>query len=224
MDLLGFARGPALAFALFAFVAGTAWRVYDVLRRPASVDRSAPRQGSPVAGALRALVSRMWPYRTFRERSWPATVNAYGYHVGLAIVFFGFAPHIALVDRLLGVAWPALPGWAFVVGVWLAFVGLIVALARRLADPVLRLLSRFDDYAAWAVTLLPILTGMALVTRPLGEPYPLRPDDPTAVAVHLLSVELLLVVLPFCKLAHAFLVFAARGVTGARFARRGAAF
>jgi hypothetical protein len=42
--------------------------------------------------------------------------------------------------------------------------------------------------------------------------------------VHLLSVELLLVWLPFSKLSHAFLAFASRGVTGAAFARKGAAF
>lgn len=46
---------------------------------------------------------------------------------------------------------------------------------------------------------------------------------PLPVAIHLLSVELLLVWLPFGKLAHAFLVFLSRGTTGAAAARRGAA-
>jgi hypothetical protein len=41
------------------------------------------------------------------------------------------------------------------------------------------------------------------------------------VAIHLLSLELLLVWLPFGKLSHAFLVFLSRGYTGAAFARRG---
>jgi hypothetical protein len=39
----------------------------------------------------------------------------------------------------------------------------------------------------------------------------------------LLSVELLFLWLPFGKLAHAFLVFLSRGVTGVALARRGAA-
>jgi hypothetical protein len=38
-----------------------------------------------------------------------------------------------------------------------------------------------------------------------------------------LSVELLFLWLPFGKLAHAFLVFASRGVTGAALTRKGAA-
>ncbi len=47
--------------------------------------------------------------------------------------------------------------------------------------------------------------------------------DPLPLAVHLLSIELLFVWLPFGKLAHAFLVFMSRGITGAALARKGAA-
>jgi len=43
------------------------------------------------------------------------------------------------------------------------------------------------------------------------------------LAIHLLSVELLLLWLPFGKLAHAFLVFISRGITGAAASRKGAA-
>jgi hypothetical protein len=43
------------------------------------------------------------------------------------------------------------------------------------------------------------------------------------VAIHLLSVELLFVWLPFGKLGHAFLVFLSRATTGAALARKGAA-
>ena len=92
--------------------------------------------------------------------------------------------------------------------------GLIAALAARLSDGVLRLLSNFDDYFSWAVTMLPLLTGMALLPMP-AEPVPL--------AIHLLSLELLLVWLPFGKLAHAALVFVSRWRTGADFTRKGAA-
>jgi hypothetical protein len=224
MDLLAFARGPALILAVAVFTAGVAWRLFVIFRRPAGVDYSAPRGNSPVGGALRAMATRMWPYRTFRKQSFAATLNAYAYHLGLAIVFFGFVPHIAFVRRLTGATWPAVPGWLFVSAAGLVFIGLITALVARRRSPVLRLLSGFDDYLSWTVTILPMLTGMALVTRSLDATYPLVPLDPIPVAVHLLSVELLLVVLPFSKLSHAFLVFVSRGVTGARFARRGAEF
>jgi len=63
---------------------------------------------------------------------------------------------------------------------------------------------------------------MAVISLALDRPYPAQPLNPVPVAIHLLSLELLLVWLPFGKLAHAFLVFLSRGYTGAAFARKGA--
>jgi len=141
-------------------------------------------------------------------------LNAYAYHIALALIAFGFAPHIAFIARYLGFGWPALPDALTYLATAIAVVGLLAALAARLSDGVLRLLSNFDDYFSWAVTMLPLLTGMALLPMP-AEPVPL--------AIHLLSLELLLVWLPFGKLAHAALVFVSRWRTGADFTRKGAA-
>ena len=222
MDLLEFTRGPALAFAGAVFGLGIAWRLVGIFRRPAHRDLSEPRSTSTGAGAARAIATHMWHAKNFRARSLTRSLNAYAYHVGLAIVVFGFVPHIAFIGRLTGLSWPALPSWIFVAGVGLTFVGLFYALLERLTSPVLRLLSNFDDYASWAVTILPMVTGMALLTLPIASRYPFTPDRPMAVALHLLSLELLLAWLPFGKLSHAFLVFISRGATGAAFSRRGA--
>jgi nitrate reductase gamma subunit len=129
-------------------------------------------------------------------------------------VVFGYAPHIAFIARFTGLSWPALPAPLFYLAAAVTIVGLLIALLARLTDPVLRLLSRFDDWFSWAVTMAPMLTGMALIGSP-AEPVPL--------AIHLFSLELLLVWLPFGKLAHAVLVFVSRYRTGADFARKGAA-
>jgi len=222
MELLEFARGPSLVVAIVVFLAGVVWRIYGIYRRPVKPDYSAPRPSSAAAPGLRAIVSRMWHHRTFRDATIVGTLFAYGYHIGLAIVFFGFTPHIAFIRRLTGLSWPAVPDWLFVIAVDFVFIGLFYALMIRLTSPVLRLLSNFDDYASWAITILPMITGMAIVQLSLDSPYPLRATYPVPVALHLLSVELLLVWLPFSKLSHAFLVFLSRSTTGVAFARKGA--
>lgn len=213
MELLEFARGPALAVSVAVFVLGLAWRLYGIFRRPARVDHSEPRRRGLAAGGLRAVFAKMLPPKNVRVRG-AAMANAYGYHIGLAVVVFAFAPHIAFVERYTGLAWRALPDPVTYFATAVAIVALLVALLARLTDPVLRLLSSFDDYFSWAVTMLPLLTGMALLPSP-AEPVPL--------AIHLLSLELLLVWLPFGKLAHAALVFVSRWRTGADFRRKGAA-
>jgi nitrate reductase gamma subunit len=220
MSLLEFARGPGLAIALAVMCLGIAWRLYRILRIPAAWDLSEPRSRNSVRGAWRGIVLRMWHPATLRRRSLAATLNGYAYHLGLAIVFFGFVPHIAFVERLTGLAWPALPGPVFVAGVALTFGGLLYALLARLTSPVLRLISNWDDYASWSLTMLPMLTGMAALAQPLDLPYAPIPDRPLVVALHLLSLELLLAWLPFGKLSHAFMVFISRATTGAAFARK----
>jgi nitrate reductase gamma subunit len=151
------------------------------------------------------------------------SANALAWHVALAVVVFGFVPHIGFVKRLTGLSWPALPGWMFGVAVSVAFFGLVFALMIRLASPVTRLVSGFDDYASWAVTVLPFLTGMGAIYLPLDAAYPFVPERPAALAAHLLSFELLLAWLPFGKLGHAVLAFASRGLSASAAARKGAA-
>ena len=86
-------------------------------------------------------------------------VNGYIFHIGLAVVFFLFTPHILLIKSLTGLSWPGLPNnLIMMVGVITA-ASLLVALAFRLTSPVLRLISRADDYISWLMTFLPVATG-----------------------------------------------------------------
>lgn len=213
MELLEFARGPGLAVSAAVFVAGLAWRLYRIFRRPARRDLSLPRTRTAWTGGVRAIFVKMLPPKGVRIRG-GQMLNAYGYHIALAIVAFAFAPHIAFIGKYSGLGWPPLPDPVTYLATAVAIVGLVVALMYRLSDGVTRLLSTFDDYFSWFVTLLPLLTGMALLPAPA---------EPGRLAVHLLSFELLLVWLPFGKLSHAALVFVSRWRTGVDFARKGAA-
>ena len=226
MTLLEFARGPALDVSLAIFFLGTAWRLWAVYRRPRKTDRSAPRRSDTVAGGLRAIWQRMLPRRAYERIGMTATINAYAYHIGIAVIVFAFAPHIGFIERLTGLGWPALPDWVTYVATALAIVGLVFALATRLTDDVQRLLSNFDDYFTWVVTMAPIVTGMALIEQSYVPAAPMAvaaTPNPTLLAVHLLSLEAMLIWFPFGKLSHAVLVFVSRYRTGADFTRKGAA-
>ena len=223
MDLLEFARGPALWFSLLVMVTGSAWRVIAILRLGTRPDLSEPRSTRWLAGALRGIFARMIPGHEFRRGGKLGVFSGYLYHIGLAVIVFGFLPHVMFVERLTGFGWPSLPGPLVYLAVGPTMVALLVVLLERLTDPVLRLLSGFDDYFSWVVVFLPLVTGMGAVsgwsTQPTAGGAALYP---LPLAIHLLSVELLFLWLPFGKLAHSFLVFLSRGVTGAALARKGA--
>lgn len=216
MDLLDFARGPALKFAMAVFVFGVLWRLIGIFLLPRIGDRSAPREGAPapVLGALRTVIRRMWPRPEFASATLFMTLNSYVFHVGLALVVFGLAPHILFIRDLLGVSWPSLPSnLVFGVGV-LTMASLLAVLVRRMTHPVMRLLSGTGDYISWLMTALPVATGL-LATSHLGARYE------TLLALHVLSIAAFLIWFPFGKLMHAFLFVFSRGATGIRFSHRG---
>ena len=216
MELLDFARGPALAFAGAVFVFGTLWRLAGVLLLPRMRDLSRAREGAsaPWLGALGTVWRRMWPRKEFLGRTMFGTINSYVFHIGLALVVFGLAPHILFIRGLSGITWPALPSnLVFALGV-ITLASLLAALARRLTHPVLRLLSHTGDYLSWGLTTLPVITGL-LATSHLGARYEIL------LAWHILSLCALLTWFPFGKLMHAILFAFSRGATGVRFSHRG---
>lgn len=224
MTLLEFARGPGLAIALTVFAAGTIWRLAGILRLPRLPDLSPAREGAPSAlsAAWHANLRAMWPRPAFSPATHLVTLNGYAFHAGLALIFFGYAPHIAFVRRLTGVSWPALPDAVMYVAAAVTIVSLVFAGAMRLVDPVRRTISTADDWITWAITFLPILTGMALSIEPSAKILARdRVLYEGPLAVHLLSLELLLVWFPMGKLMHAVLFAFSRGATGIRFSHRG---
>ncbi len=224
MTLLDFARGPALYASLAVFVAGTLWRLGTILLRPRLPDLSPAREGAPgrLAGALHANLRAMWPRPEFLHGARFVTINGYVLHLGLALVFLGYAPHIAFVERLTGLGWPALPDPVMYLAASATIVALLMALAMRINDPVRRRISIADDYITWTITFLPFFTGMAVAGEPsdaILARKQLLYDGP--LAVHLLTLELLLIWFPFGKLMHAVLFAFSRGATGVRFSHRG---
>ena len=97
------------------------------------------------------------------------------------------------------------PGFASAIVVTLATM--VVVLVDRINKPVKRFLSTFEDYFTWALTFLPLLTGY-LAVKHLLLPYT------TMLALHILSVELLLIAIPFTKLFHVITLFASRWYNG----------
>lgn len=217
MELLQFARGPALTIALAVFLFGTLWRLVGVLLLERHRIQSAPRAGAPsvVTSALAGIFGKMWPHATFLKHSLFSVLNGYLFHIGLAISVLLFAPHILFIKSISGLSWPALPS-NLVYGIAVVTaVSLVAALIHRLTDPVMRLISRTDDYISWAMTFLPVVTGIAAVSH-IGARYE------TLLAIHILTVCAFLIWFPFGKLMHAFLFVVTRGETGVRFKHRGA--
>jgi len=212
-ELLMWARGPALQIATIIFLLGVLVRILEILVLGRKANLAAAR-GSAVAGGLRTIVTRFFPDRGTLQRSTFNVVAGYVFHIGFFVVLFLFAPHVLVFRDVLGFGWPSLPTPVIDATTLVTIVALLAVLVHRVRHKVMRFLSRFEDYLVWFVTILPLITGYLAFHR-IG----LTP--PSLIAIHILSVELLMVVFPFTKLMHAFTLFMARYYNGAISGYRG---
>jgi len=213
VELLNWARGPGLQIALAVFTVGTAIRLLEMWLLGRKPDLSEAR-ASAAAGGWRTLFTRSLPMEGALKRSPLVFIGGYVFHVGFFVTFLFYAPHILFLRSATGFGWPALPAYLIDVVGLVSIAALVALLVHRLADPVRRFLSRTGDYVAWTVTFLPLLTGYFAYHR-------LVTDYTTMLALHVLSFELLLVMIPLTKLMHTFTFAVARWYNGAISGRKG---
>ena len=213
MDFLLWVRGPAFNVAVAIFVIGVVARLLEILMLGRAPSYSEPK-GSQVGPGFAEIFRRSVPLPDIVKRGATTLVGGYIFHIGLFVTIFLFVPHIELINSVFGVHWPGLPNPVIDAVTVVTMVALLVLLVHRIRQPVQRMISTHEDYLTWLVTFLPILTGWLAYHR-LVNPYPL------VLGIHILSVELLMVVLPFTKLMHTFTVFFSRWYNGATYGRRG---
>lgn len=215
IELLNWARGPGLQIATIIFVAGVVIRVLEILLlgRKANL---AEAKGGEMANGLKTMVTRTIPDATTFKRSSVTIVSGYAFHIGLFVVCFLSAPHILFLKDIIGFGWPSAPTAVIDAFAVITIIAMLVTLVNRLTNKAMRYLTNFEDLLTWFVTFLPLVTGYIAFHR-------IGMTAPTLLAVHILSVELLLIIFPFTKLMHAFTLFLARWYNGAISGYRGVA-
>ncbi|MBT3305662.1 MAG: nitrate reductase [Alphaproteobacteria bacterium] len=211
MTFLELTEGPLWYAAAGIFSFGVIWRLAVILLFGRKPDRSIPR-GSALVGAVKANILHLWPHGGFFTKSGFHLIAGYLFHLGLFVLVFFAAPHVVFIqDNIVGFGWDTLPRWGFILTAEAAFCGLILLWARRLGDPVIRLLTDRDDNTGLWMTFGVMLTGCLA----LGE------SSEFLRALHMLSVDIWLIYFPFSRLMHGFTFVFSRGYMGASFGRRG---
>ena len=209
---LEFVEGPLWYASVVIFLVGVGIRLLDVFSKGIRQDLSTPRQDDVALGALRTVITRSWVAEGFTRGARFHLIAGYMFHIGLFALLLFAAPHVVFIEeRILGIGWTPAPYWLFILSAQFAFAGLMLLWLRRVMHPVLRMISTFDDHAAVVLIFIAMLTGcMAL----------LQSHD-SLRAIHMLTVEALMIYFPFSRLMHAFTFAFSRGYTGAAMARKG---
>lgn len=212
---LTWVRSTGLNIAIVIFLLGTLWRLFEIYSLGRKPDFAAPRYRAGASG-MRTMFRRSLPPPGMFKRSAISYVGGYIFHIGLFVIVLLFAPHIKLIQTLTGLSWAALPTQVIDATAVVTLATMVLMLAERINKPVKRFLSTFEDYAAWTLTFLPVLTGY-FASKHLFLPYT------SMLALHILSAELLLIFLPFTKLIHVFTLWGSRWYNGDVNAKKGVA-
>ncbi|MEN8173226.1 MAG: hypothetical protein ABFS03_10150 [Chloroflexota bacterium] len=213
IEFLNLVRGPGFQIATIIFVAGVIIRIAEILLLGRKTNL-AEAKGSEMGGGLYTIVSRSIPDKTTLQRSTFIVVAGYIFHLGLFVTIFLFAPHILLFKDLVGFGWPSLPTQVVDALTVVSIITLLAVLIHRMRDTVLKFLTTKEDLLVWLLTILPLITGYIAFHR-------IGMTAPSLLAIHILSVELLLVIFPFTKLMHAFTIVLSRWYNGAISGYRG---
>jgi len=215
---LEFVRGPLFYAALIIFIGGMTYRLVRVLLLGWKRDK-VPGKGSKLGGVIVSYLKGLviWPFIPWVKNTFsrnPVIYLAGGlFHLSLFVILILGTTHMLVWKSLLGFGWPTLP-MPVVDGLAAAGIAAMIALAiNRLVHPVLKLLTGVAEWFNLLFVFLPMISGYIL-THHLFFPYEI------GFTLHMLTVNTLLVWIPFSRIAHFMFYFFSRAIHGAQFGKR----
>jgi len=199
-QLLEFARGPLFRLCFAIMLLGLAriffldiWGAFKAYKK--TDDKKMP---------WKLIISRSWewifPVKRLSNNFHVYSVLSILFHIGLIVVPIFLFAHIQLWKESVGVSWIALPyKWAF----WLTISTIVFSISLfigRLSIKQARALSRMQDYLWLLLLLIPFMTGFICANFNINSP-----SYQFFMLVHVLSGDLIFILIPFSKIAHCVL-------------------
>ena len=193
------ARGPLFRIAVAVMAVGLLYRFGVMVTQIVTAWRRAGDRRLPVRDIVVATLGWIVPVRLVRTRPLYSAASLV-FHIGILTVGLFLAGHVALLSGVLPAFWPILGAGAadmLTVATLIALLGLVVG---RVAVSASRNLSRLQDVLILVILFLVVGFGF-LAAHPGLSPFPAR----AMVLLHILSGDLVLVLIPLTKIVHCVL-------------------
>ena len=195
---LDFARGPLFAVSFLIMILGLSRLL--LIQLSLIVRHRHMLRGARWRRILSDSLSWALPIRHMVRGAVVLTLVSFLFHLGVVLVPLLLPDHIALWERFLGIDLPEI-GFGLADQLTLAAIvcGLTL-LGYRIMAKRARSLSRASDYMVLILVTMTMATGY-MAAHPSTNPLPWQ----LTMLLHMLSGEVLFVVVPFSKLSHVVL-------------------
>lgn len=200
-QLISFAKGPLFAFSFLVMILGlmrlVIIQVYSLI-----IKKGRRLRNVPWNKVVKDTATWVIPVRHLIPGTRFFSVISYLFHIGILAVPIFLMDHIILWEDFLGFNLPAIGRQVGDILTLFTIACVMLLFACRILSARLRAMSMFMDYALLVVILIPFASGY-LASHPNVNPFPWD----IMMLVHIVSAEILFMMVPFTKLSHIVLFF-----------------
>lgn len=206
---IDFITGPMVWLSFLIFIAGVVVRISKLVRQTNSSEKFMYTYFS-WKYSFRSIFAWLIPFFPVSTRKSPVFWGiSYLFHLLLFMVPLFLLSHVVLIEEAFGWRWVTLSDRVADFLTVLVVIALVFFIIRRLTVPEVKFLTRISDYLFIVIVLLPFLTGFLAYHQFFAYE--------TMVIVHILSGELMLILIPFTRFFHMILAPISRAYTGSEF-------
>jgi len=202
-SFLEFARGPLFRLTFLIMVLGLLRHllliIFGMLQAVHRAADPVPPYSAPFSKLTKITFGWLFPVNHINNRRMYSLVSII-FHVGVILVPIFLFAHIQLWRRGIGFGWPAISNGIADILTLITITAGILLFVGRVASRDSRFISRPQDYLLTWLLIVPFISGyLAMHPHLLPFSYTLM------MIIHVVSAELIFVLIPFTKITHCIL-------------------
>ena len=206
---IDFIMGPMVWISALVFLFGLVFKLIKIIQEVREKESFIFSYMS-LKYSLRSIGAWLIPFFPESTKKSPVFWGvSYLFHILLFAVPFFLASHIVLVDEAFQISWPALNDGVADIMTILVIFALVFFGVRRAVVPEVKFLTSIMDYILLTIVMLPFLTGFLAYHQIFLYKW--------IMIAHILSGELMLIIIPFSRFSHMITAPLTRAYTGSEF-------
>jgi len=206
---INFIMGPMVWISFLIFFAGVLYRLVQMFSLINKSEKFIYHYMS-LKYSFRSIFAWLTPFLPASTRKSPVFwAVSYIFHVLLFIVPIFLLAHITLLEESMQWSWFAISDSAADILTIIVIAALIFFIIRRITVPEVKFLTRASDFVFVLIVALPFVTGFLAYHQFFAYKF--------LVIVHVLSGELMLILIPFTRFFHMFMAPFTRAYIGSEF-------